>query len=75
MGNILCMDYATFCACPAGQLITTADVAAIAGVDVATVNRWATAGALKVEATAKGRVYRVGVVRRFLAARDAKAAS
>lgn len=54
---------------PGADLLTTADVAELLGVTVATVNRWAAAGALEAAAMAGGRVFRRSVVVAFAADR------
>lgn len=53
--------------CTPDDLLTTADVAKLAGRTIATINRWAAAGRLQPAAQANGRVYRRGDVDEFLA--------
>lgn len=65
---------ATSCASPE-DLLTTAQVADLAGRSIATVNRWAAAELLPAAAQANGRVFRRGDVESFLAARTATDAS
>lgn len=58
--------------CASDDLLTTAEVAALAEVSIATVNRWGSSRRLTPVVVAKGRVYRRADVMKFLAQRGAR---
>lgn len=74
MRSILRMVRARSCVSP-DDLLTTAQVAELAGKNIATVNRWAASGRLPTAAQANGRVFRRSDVEAFIAARTTEAAS
>lgn len=73
MGSIQPMPEESFTL--SDELLTSAQVAAMAGKTVATVARWAIAGLIPTAAQANGRVFRRSDVEAFLATRKTPAAS
>ena len=65
------MSHMAKCCASPNDLLTTAQVAAMTGRNIATVNRWAANGQLPTAAQANGRVFRRSDVDTFIATRKA----